>query len=247
MKRSNFTLIELLVVIAIIGVLVSILLPALSSARERGRDAVCKNNLKQWGGLIAFWGSDYNGDILASYNYAWTNWDDQLKNVYKDTYMQELHDCPTFTEYNGRERSYSSLKPIMKHQIDTRKRNPDGSLYVDENGNNQYGPLFKFSDLRFPSDAFLIMDAKNWNNYGTAYPFLDSPGWAWGGMSGSLDESSATVKPNDYHPAFIDVLNFTGPRFRHLNNKTSNVLISDGHVSGFEVDAIQGKNTANYY
>jgi prepilin-type N-terminal cleavage/methylation domain-containing protein/prepilin-type processing-associated H-X9-DG protein len=47
--RPAFTLVEMLATIAIIGILVSLLLPALNMAREAARQAACMNNLRQFG------------------------------------------------------------------------------------------------------------------------------------------------------------------------------------------------------
>ena len=59
-----FTLIELLVVIAIIAILAAILLPALNSARSRGRSAMCISNLKTWGSVIVTYANSYDDYLI---------------------------------------------------------------------------------------------------------------------------------------------------------------------------------------
>ena len=57
-KKHAFTLIELLVVIAVIAILASLLLPALCTGKEQGRQADCLNNLRQVNLAIRFYAED---------------------------------------------------------------------------------------------------------------------------------------------------------------------------------------------
>jgi prepilin-type N-terminal cleavage/methylation domain-containing protein len=85
-RKKGFTLIELLVVIAIIALLMAILLPVLSKARESAKRTVCANNVKQIAvAMFAYIGD--NGDSLPFYG----GYDPSWSSPFDGTARDELH------------------------------------------------------------------------------------------------------------------------------------------------------------
>ena len=109
---ENFTLIELLVVIAIIAILAAILLPALNSARERGRTASCLSNLKQMGTAVSMYGDawnnyfpDFSGSGITTY------WYDALYPYCTDA---SAYGCPGITSMNDNAASFADGSPFAR-------------------------------------------------------------------------------------------------------------------------------------
>ncbi|MBI3418023.1 MAG: prepilin-type N-terminal cleavage/methylation domain-containing protein [Verrucomicrobia bacterium] len=95
LKRA-FTLIELLVVIAIIAILASLLLPALSRAKESGRGAVCIGNLRQFGLAAMTYSMDYNGHLPSFRNWLYVKQGDLTTGtIYPHLKSKDVYLCPS--------------------------------------------------------------------------------------------------------------------------------------------------------
>ncbi|MCF7855823.1 MAG: prepilin-type N-terminal cleavage/methylation domain-containing protein [Candidatus Pacebacteria bacterium] len=97
-NRDWFTLIELLVVIAIIAILSSLLLPALSRAREYARRIICGGQQRQIMAIITVYGDDYAGVL------PWKPFDGTTTNHLPIMVMCEtghFDNCPSLLQCPG--------------------------------------------------------------------------------------------------------------------------------------------------
>jgi len=104
--RKGFTLVELLVVIGIIGLLISILLPAMNRARLQAQRIKCSANLQQLGQLWHMYANDNRG-VFPATGVRFGNWAlitvDQ-RDIFRDKYKMrdgKIFYCPTYGAFTG--------------------------------------------------------------------------------------------------------------------------------------------------
>ena len=94
-KRHGFTLIELLVVISIIAMLLAILMPTLSKARDQAKDVVCRSNLKQWSSILFMYTTANEGSFPPGWNTPKGMWMSRMRSYYQD---RKICLCPKATK-----------------------------------------------------------------------------------------------------------------------------------------------------
>lgn len=207
--ERGFTLIELLVVIGVIAILASLLMPALSSAKEQARRTLCAGNVRQYAlGLIVY-ANDYAGFLPSQQTWGAVSpyVPDKLRGVNTDKSYSTA--CPTNDSVNSAKLQGSST-PWPDYYVSALKGNYSGLTSLCYGSSAQWP--YQYPNLNLPqvgSRAALVfemwtpMSFDIWNTdvYIPAYP---GNCHMQGRNVGYLDGRSESVQPL---PDFNEIAN----------------------------------------
>lgn len=269
--HAAFTLIELLVVISIIALLISILLPALRSARGAAHSMACLSRERQMGIAFMAYAQDHKDTLPAGYINSNVTWSDLLApyhgvnegdyNSFSSTRRQRMAKLLLDADVQFKTGSnfyYSTHPRLMPQTSNTDYSDPARPKLAQQ----------RISMIKNPTKLIAIMDgtqigggSANWvaNN-------LDK-----GAINGSIVANGSWYSSyliHDFcapaaHTSIDAHLNLDASswgdgfqtmniRFRHLNNSTANVVMLDGHAQGmryrsqYDTDALRENVNIDY-
>ena len=230
-KTSHaFTLVELLVVIGIIALLISILLPSLSKARESANKVKCLANIRQIGIAVIMYCQDNRGHFprpaVGAQIEDWIYWqagripnDGRVVPYLGNTFIAKLFQCPSDSELNshlgGYKFSYTINESMARLVVAMETMPvPNTNPVVNVGGHAANVPTLKITQIRVAADKIMLIDESS-NS-------VDDGCWA----------------PQRYHPT--DAVPKNIPSNRHYTRKEDNqnindeskgiVFFSDGHA-----------------
>jgi len=229
-ERAAFTLIELLVVIAIIALLLSLLTPALSQAKELAHAAVCKSNLHSISLEVAQYTNTYNGRLFPVFTRQFNPdpTDTGLRSCWITLLGREQRDDFPYQTYAIKNDKnlifYCPRKPVTEkiaalgnEGFETKPEYGYGAIYAHRAlvwyEGCPYGLQKYIPAERWSPDTILIGETA-WEHTPIVYQYSTGPGTAY-----------MKVGNESYEGTRKDYWNY----WRHFNRM--NILWVDGHVA----------------
>lgn len=229
-NKRYFSLLELLIVIAIIAILAGVLLPALNTAREKGRAAVCIGNIRQINTAAMSYAGDFNDHLPPQNNVIINNvTSPTIRNklyLYMDgkefsTSQKGVWFCPLYpvTPPQDDRKFYASYNPICTYG----KLNSHWCGGTDSSeGHNSYEYTARLSKLR--PDSYLLTNRQCAPG---ALGKNGQPEWTGSGAEQKVYCIRTTTMENLMNP-FNEDLGAVGQVFVHQNRAP--FLLANGGV-----------------
>ena len=223
-KPMGFTLIELLVVIAIIAILAAILLPALNSARERGRAASCVNNMKQMGNAFMSYIDNSDGYFPPHITYNGStsayNWISVFIRNYITAPQVYFCDSQVITDNSNGTKASFLADPLNSHLLFNNISYGYNFRYIGNDRGTANNSPAKVTEIKQHSATVVLVDTFASDAYPNRGVYTVSYYWRTTGMDGC-------------------------PASRH--NGATNVLFADGHITSPKVDPANPYGAAPFF